>query len=85
MRRHRWNVLLAGGVLLATAGCATSDEWGAWAAHPAHFASRDHMLFSVRNTEGAPPRVTREDLNVAQEQGWWGKTETVSPGEILER
>jgi hypothetical protein len=43
------------------------------------------MLFSVRNTEGAPPRVTREDLNVAQEQGWWGKTETVSPGEILER
>jgi hypothetical protein len=85
MRSYRWNVFLAGGVLLMTAGCATRAEWAEWAAHPAHFASRDHLVFSVRNTEGSTPRVTREDLAVAREQGWWGKAVTVSQGEILGR
>lgn len=85
MRSYRWNVLLAGGVLLVTAGCATREEWATWAAHPAHFASRDHLIFSARNTEGSTPRVTREDIAVAREQGWWGKAVTVSQEEILGR
>ena len=85
MQRNRRTTLLVGLVLLATAGCATKEEWGTWAAHPAHFASGDHLMFSVRNTEGAPRRVTRQDLAMAREQGWWGKPVTVSQEQILER
>jgi hypothetical protein len=44
----------------------------------------EHFLFSVRNTE-RNPRVTREDLSKAREQGWWGKTITVAQEQILER
>ena len=85
MRSYRWRVLLAGGVLLVTAGCATKDEWATWAAHPSHFASKDHLTFSMRNPEGATPRVTRADLEIARSQAWWGKAVTVDQGEILER
>jgi len=84
MRSDPRCVLLAGLVLLVTAGCATREEWATWAAHPAHFASGDHLAFSVRNAEDAP-RVTREDLGRAREEGWWGKAVTVTQGEILER
>ncbi|OLC51133.1 MAG: hypothetical protein AUH77_14280 [Candidatus Rokubacteria bacterium 13_1_40CM_4_69_39] len=80
-----WKLFLTGLVLLGTAGCATKQEWETWAAHPAHFASGDHLVFSVRNTEGTPPRVTREDLAAAREQGWWGRPVTISQAEILER
>src|SRR2546425_6123928 len=45
-----WKLFLTGLVLLGTAGCATKQEWETWAAHPAHFASGDHLVFSVRNT-----------------------------------
>src|SRR2546422_3478234 len=79
------SLFLTGLVLLGTAGCATKQEWETWAAHPAHFASGDHLVFSVRNTEGTPPRVTREDLAAAREQGWWGRPVTISQAEILER
>ena len=85
MRHDRWSVLLASGVLLATAGCATNQEWATWRAHPTHFASGDHFLFSMRNTEDSTPRVTREDLGVAREQSWWGKPVTVTQDQLLER
>lgn len=85
MRSDRWNGLLAGGLLLATAGCATSGEWATWKAHPAHFASREHLIFSARNTEGSTPRVTRKDIAMAREEGWWGKPVSVSQEQILER
>lgn len=84
MRGNPWKVLLAGGVLLVTSGCATSEEWSTWNTNPAHFASGDHFLFSMRNTEGNP-RITKNDLSKAQEQRWWGKTITVAQDQILER
>jgi hypothetical protein len=28
---------------LVSGGCATSDEWTTWRAHPSHFASAVHM------------------------------------------
>lgn len=80
-----WKFFLTGLVLLGAAGCATKQEWETWASHPAHFASGDHLAFSVRNTEGTAPRVTRQDLAAARDQGWWGRAVTVSQGEILER
>ena len=85
MRSARLRLLLVGGVLVAMAGCATSEEWATWKAHPTHFASGEHMFFSVRNKEGKPPVVTRKDIALARDEGWWGKPITVSQEQILER
>ncbi|MBI4593742.1 MAG: hypothetical protein HY728_05955 [Candidatus Rokubacteria bacterium] len=85
MRTNRLGLLLLGAALLATAGCATGEEWNTWKSHPAHFASGDHMFFSTRNREGEAPRVTRQDIAMARDQGWWGKPVTVSQEQILER
>ena len=85
MRTDRWKLLLAVSALLAASGCASSDEWQTWKEHPTHFASGDHLFFSTRNAEGSAPRVTREDISLARDQGWWGKPITVSQEQILER
>ena len=78
------------GLLIATlafgvGGCATSEEWTTWKEHPTHYASGDHMFFSVRNREGRGPRVARKDLALASNQGWWGKALTVAQEQIIER
>jgi len=85
MRSDRLRVLLVGGVLLAVAGCATGEEWATWKSHPAHFASKDHMFFSIRNSEGSTAQVTRQDVAMARDEAWWGKPITVSQDQILER
>ena len=85
MRSDRFKLLLAGTVLLAASGCASSEEWQTWREHPTHFASGDHLFFSTRNSEGSAPRVTRQDIAMARDQGWWGKPITVSQEQILER
>jgi hypothetical protein len=85
MRIDRWKILLGVTVLLAASGCASSEEWQTWRDHPTHFASGDHMFFSTRNTEGKTPRVTRQDIALARDQGWWGKAITVNQEQILER
>ena len=43
------------------------------------------MFFSTRNAEGKQPRVTRQDIAMARDQGWWGKAITVEQGQIRER
>jgi len=85
MRIDRWKVLLGVTALLAVGGCASSEEWQTWRDHPSHFASGDHLFFSTRHPEGSQPRVTRQDVAMARDQGWWGKPITVDQGEILER
>jgi hypothetical protein len=70
---------------LTIGGCATGEEWETWKSHPSHFASGQHMGFSVRNTEGRTPRVVRSDIALASDQGWWGKAIAVSQEQILER
>ncbi|MBI2216732.1 MAG: hypothetical protein HYU51_05485 [Candidatus Rokubacteria bacterium] len=86
MRSDRWwRLLIIGGTLIATAGCATSEEWQTWNEHPAHFASGTHMGFSVRNREGTSARVTRQDIATSRTEAWWGKPITVSQEQILER
>jgi hypothetical protein len=86
MRSDRLRLLLVvGGVLVAVAGCATGEEWTTWKTHPTHFASGEHMFFSVRNREGGPAKVTRQDIALARDEGWWGKPITVSQEQILER
>ena len=85
MRTSHVRSLIGLGALLLFAGCASSDEWQTWKEHPTHFASGDHFFFSTRNREGSNPRVTRQDIAVARDQGWWGKPVTVSQEAILER
>jgi hypothetical protein len=72
MRSTGWRLLLIGGALVVVAGCA-------------HYASGDHGFFSLRNREGTSAKVTRDDIALARDQGWWGKPITVSSEQILER
>jgi hypothetical protein len=74
-----------GALALLAMGCASSQDMDSWKAHPTHFASGDHLYFSVRNREGAAPRVTRKDIALAREQGWWGRPVAVGQEQILER
>jgi hypothetical protein len=85
MRSNGLRMLLVGSALLAIGGCASGDEWSTWKSHPTHFASGDHMFFSVRNKEGGTARVTRKDIGLARDEGWWGKPITVGQEQILER
>lgn len=84
MRTIRGRLVLASMVLLL-AGCASGEQWTTWKQHPTHFASGDHLFFSVRNRQGTENRVTRDDIASAREQGWWGQPITVSQEQILER
>jgi hypothetical protein len=85
MRRRCIRSLLVGAVSLVVSACATGEEWATWQQHPTHFASGDHLVFSVRNRSGTAPRVTRQDIAMARSEGWWGQPITVNQEQILER
>lgn len=77
-------------VLLAVAGgasaCATSQEWAEWRQHSSHFASGDHLLFSLQNQRrDSPPRVRERDLEEAKAQAWWGDPVVVRPDQVVQR
>ena len=78
-------LLLVGAALVSVAGCATGEEWKIWRDNKTHFASGEHMGFSVRNREGTQARVTRQYIALAREQTWFGRPITVSQEQILER
>jgi hypothetical protein len=71
--------------LLLLVGCATGEEWQTWKSHNAHFASNDHLVFSMRNGDASAPRVTRREVATARDQSWWGKAITVEQAQIIER
>lgn len=85
MRSTRRQLPLLCGVLMLVAGCATNEEWSTWKQHPTHFASGDHGFFSIRNRDDSAKRVTRQDIALARDQGWWGRPITVSQEQIQER
>ena len=78
-------LILIGGVLLAAVGCASRSELTSWRDHPTHFASTDHVSFSVKNYKDSAAKVTRQDVAIAREESWWGKPVTVAQEQILER
>ena len=85
MRSVRGSLMLLTALLVASSGCASREEWATWYEHRTHFASGDHMGFSLRNTERSTPKVTRKDITLARDEGWWGKPITVAQEQILER
>jgi len=59
-----------------TVGVADGEPvsaWETWKSHPTHFASGEHMMFSIRNSFGKK-KVTRKDIETADAQGWWGES-----------
>lgn len=74
-------VLLA--IAATGAGCASSEQWKEWKSHSSHFASGDHMTFSLRN-QGKTPRVSRQDQRVAAGQSWWGDPVVVRADQIFQ-
>jgi hypothetical protein len=77
---------LTGAVLLASVvagtGCA-SETWKEWRSHPSHFASGDHMTFSLKN-QGKTPRVSSADTRLASTQSWWGSLVVVRADQIFQ-
>jgi hypothetical protein len=71
--------------LLLLSACASADEWAIWKEHPSHFASSNHLMFSMRNRESKAVQVTRADVAMARDQAWWGKPVTVDQAQIIER
>ena len=47
-----------------------------------HFASGDHLVFSIHNRDGHA-RVTRQDLRKARAQSWWGEPVVVRPDQLF--
>lgn len=70
---------------LAAAGCATHAEWEAWRDHASHFASGDHLAFSLRNRDVGSASVTSRDVREAKTEGWWGDPVRADPSQILTR
>ena len=71
-------VMLAGVV----AGCA-SETWREWNSHSSHFASGEHMGFSMRN-QGDTPKVTTADTRLSATQSWWGTPVVVREDQIFQ-
>ncbi len=85
MQIRHLRLLVIGTVAVVTASCASSEEWATWKEHPTHFASGEHLFFSLRNREGQAAQVTRQDIASSRSEGWWGKPITVSTEQILEK
>jgi hypothetical protein len=79
--RHRILLpLLLGSVIVSTGCAATHREWEVWRAHQTHYATGNHMTYSMGNVFGRPPRVTPEMMDQARSEGWWGRnTPLVGP------
>ena len=68
--------------VVAGAGCSSQD-WKEWKSHPSHFASGDHMAFSLKN-QGTTPRVSSADTREAAAQSWWGSPVVVRADQIFQ-
>ena len=79
--RHRTFLPLILGLVIVSTGCAaTHREWEVWRAHPTHYATGNHLAFSMKNMVGARPQVTTELMDQAKGEGWWGRnTPLVAP------
>jgi hypothetical protein len=84
MRSRVSRLILLGGTLALISGCATSEQWADWRGHSTHFASGQHGVFSLRNTEKSTPRVRRSDIEADRLEKWWGQVVSVRPEQIFQ-
>ncbi len=81
--RLRVLLLLLGAAGAGTA-CASSEQWDEWREHSSHFASGDHLFFSLRHQGDNPtPRVRQRDVDTARAQSWWGQPIVVRPDQLF--
>jgi hypothetical protein len=71
MERLRWWLLLLTAVMFSMSGCA-SQELSIWATNPAHFASAQHLAFSMKS-HPSEASITEEDVQAAAREEWWGR------------
>lgn len=72
--------------LAAAAGtaCATPEQWAEWHKHSSHFASGEHLRFSMRHQGANPtPRVSQGDVDRARTESWWGEPIVVRPDQLF--
>jgi len=77
MERLQWWLLLLSAVMFSMSGCASMREWRLtglkdWSEHPAHFASAEHMVFSMKSHKTAAS-ITQADMASAEREKWWGR------------
>src|SRR5437867_1815142 len=72
MERLQWWLLLLSAVMFSMSGCATLDDWRIWSGHQAHFASADHLAFSVKSHDTSVS-ITEVDTAAAAREEWWGR------------
>jgi len=65
-------------LVLGVSACTSSKAWQTWSEHTTHFASGEHLGFSMRNGNPRDPRVAATDGKTAENERWWG--EYVPPG-----
>jgi len=80
-----WRSVVVGTALLVVGGCASKEEFDIWRSNTAHFASKEHFDFSMKNSGESKATVTRNDVAMAQNQNWFGRAITVAQEQILER
>lgn len=81
--RLRTGLLLLAFALAGTA-CATPEQWAVWRQHSSHFASGNHLWFSLHHQgENPTPRVSQRDLDQARAQSWWGDPIVVRPDQLF--
>jgi hypothetical protein len=85
MRIRDCRLALVAAAALLSGACATSQELAIWSQHPAHFASIEHLRFSLDNRAGVRPHVTRHDVAEARAQHWWGEPVAVRQAQIFDR
>jgi hypothetical protein len=72
MERLQWWLLLLSAVMFSMSGCATRADWQMWAGHPAHFASSNHLAFSVKS-HPTTASISEADTKAAEREEWWGR------------
>jgi len=86
MQRATSVLLILIGATIVDAGCASQKHWSDWKQHSTHFASGDHMWFSLTHqTEKTPPKVARTDIANARGQSWWGDQVAVRQSQLSQR
>ena len=71
MEGLRWWLLLLTALMFSMSGCA-SQQLTIWATNPAHFASAQHLAFSMKS-HPSEASITEEDVQAAAREEWWGR------------